>query len=422
MKNYDEFFNDLKSLIAIKSVAGKKKDGAPFGEEPKRALDLFLSIAKKMGFETVNYDGYAGEISFGEGDEIGIIGHLDVVPEGDGWETPPYELTFKDGYLIGRGVMDDKGPMLLCLYALKEVKDCGVKPNKKFRFFVGTNEETGWKDIEYLKEKTLLPEYGFSPDGDFPVVYAEKGMAEVAFSLPKLKNFYGLKGGTVVNAVCGYAEVREKGEPDEKPLKKYGLKYEDGKIKGFGVSAHGSRPEEGKNAILPLFNYMKERGEDLENVIDCVFYDKYGIFKTENEQGKITLSAGLVSETDNGITLTCDLRVPAPFTFKTATDIIDKFGIPYKLKVRHEPQFLGKDDAFLKTLLSSYRKVTGEAAAEPLSQCGSTFARAFKKGCAFGPEFLGAIQTIHSPNERMSKSDLLKTYEIYRTALFDLSK
>ena len=422
MKDYAEFFNDLKSLIAVKSVFGAAITGAPFGAENKQALDLFLSIANKMGFETKYYDGYAGEVIFGEGEEIGIIGHLDVVPEGDGWSTPPFTLTERDGYLIGRGVMDDKGPTLLCLYALKELKDSGVIPKKKFRLIVGTNEETGWKDIDYLKKITVLPEYGFSPDGDFPVVYTEKAMGEIAFSLPKLKNFSYFSGGTVVNAVCGYAEAVENGEPDKALLDKYGLIYENGKIKSFGVSAHGSRPEEGKNAILPILQYMNDRGETLSNVIDCVFNDKYGLFKKENEQGYITLSAGIVKETEDGITLTCDLRVPAPFTFKTATDIIDKFGIPYTLKVRHDTQYLDKKDWFLNSLLSSYRKATGEKNAQPIAQRGCTYARAFNKGCAFGPEIPGTTRTIHSPNERVSKKDLLTIYEIYRSTLFDLSK
>ena len=422
MKNYEAFLNDLKDLIAVKSVLGTPETNAPFGKGPKKALDLFLSIAKRMGFSTKEYDGYAGEVTFGEGMEIGIIGHLDVVPEGDGWNSPPYELTRKDGMLIGRGIMDDKGPSLLCLYALKELKDEGVLPKKKFRFIVGTNEETGWKDIEYLKEHVALPEYGFSPDGDFPVVYSEKGMGEVEFSLPKLKYFTDLKGGTVVNAVCGYAEVKEVKDPDFALLEKYGLSFDNGVIKSYGVSAHGSRPETGKNAILPLFSYMAERGEDLENIIDCVFRDKFGLFKTENEQGFISLSAGLVREDNAGVKLTCDLRVPAPFTFKTATDIIDKFGVPYKLTVRHDTQYLGKEDWFLNVLLDAYRKATGETSAQPIAQRGSTFARAFARGCAFGPEIPGTVRSIHAPNEHIPEEDFLKIYDVYKTTLEELSK
>jgi succinyl-diaminopimelate desuccinylase len=135
MVNSERFYKDLDKLISFKTVAAPKKDGCPFGKQNALALEFFLNVAKDLGFETINYDNYAGEVYFGEGQEIGIIGHLDVVPEGDGWDTDPYKLTEKDGYLFGRGVMDDKLPTLLILYALKELKDSGVKINKKFYFF-----------------------------------------------------------------------------------------------------------------------------------------------------------------------------------------------------------------------------------------------------------------------------------------------
>ena len=164
-----------------------------------------LEHAREMGFETINYDNYAGEVCFGEGQEIGIIGHLDVVPVGEGWQTNPFELVEKDGFLFGRGVLDDKLPMLLVLYALNELKNSGEKTNKRFRLFLGCNEETGWKDLDYLKSKTTMPEYGFSPDGNFPVCYAEKGIYIIKVQIPKLKNFSSLSGGTVINAVCAHA-------------------------------------------------------------------------------------------------------------------------------------------------------------------------------------------------------------------------
>ena len=184
MKNSDGFIKNLGELIAIESVEGEAEQGAPFGKNVKRALTWFLNLAESFGFKTVNYDNYAGEIVYSDGQEIGIIGHLDVVPAGTGWNFPPFTLTEKDGYLIGRGVGDDKGAMLMTLYALKELKDSGAPCYKKFRFFIGCNEETRWQDVAYLKTKTTLPEYGFSPDGNFPVSYAEKGFYYVNINLP----------------------------------------------------------------------------------------------------------------------------------------------------------------------------------------------------------------------------------------------
>ena len=113
MENYNSFINDLKTLISCKSVLGESCDGAPFGSGVKDALVCFLNIAKGMGFTVTNHNGYIGEVTFGNinapiVDEVGIIGHLDVVPTGIGWQTPPFELTLKDGFYYGRGLVDDK--------------------------------------------------------------------------------------------------------------------------------------------------------------------------------------------------------------------------------------------------------------------------------------------------------------------------
>ena len=155
MRDFSQYILDLEKLISYKTVYSKPEKNAPFGTEIANCFNFFLDLAKSFGFETINYDGYAGEIVFGEGKEVGIIGHLDVVPTGLGWETDPFPLTEKNGVYYGRGVSDDKAPLLSCLYALKELKNSGLKINKKFRLFVGCDEETGWRDIDYLKTKTI---------------------------------------------------------------------------------------------------------------------------------------------------------------------------------------------------------------------------------------------------------------------------
>lgn len=424
MRNYQSFVKDLEKLVSFKSVEGAAEQNAPFGKEVKAALRYFLSLAESFGFETVNYDDYAGEIAFGEKGlpEIGVIGHLDVVPAGGNWDTDPFTLTLKDGVYYGRGVQDDKGPMLQCLYALKEVKDSGVKPAVRFRFFVGCNEETGWGDVKYLEKHTEIPEYGFSPDGDFPVSYAEKGVEVFEFDFPNLKNFTSLKGGTAVNAVCAYASVAaNKDGINDALIEKYGLKRTGELIESFGTAAHGSAPELGKNAFLPLFKYMAETGEELGEIIDCLFLDKYGIGKLSNEQGRVTFSPDLIEKKDGKTVLVCDCRVPAPLTLKDVTAITDKFGINYSVSEKHPPLVVEKHGKFVETLLSAYKKVTGENA-EARSMGGSTFARVFRKGCAFGCEFEGVDAHIHDANERISEELLLKSYEIYKTALFDLAK
>ncbi len=442
MLDYKNYVKDLSSLIAFKSTAGKAEKDMPFGAPAAGALNCFLQTARSLGFETVNYDNYAGEVTYGQGKEIGIIGHLDVVPAGDGWSSDPFTLTERGGALFGRGVADDKGPMLLCLYALKELKESGITPSVKFRLFAGCNEETGWKDVEYLSKVTALPELGFSPDGNFPLSYAEKGVCVATFCIPLLKKFRNLKGGTAVNAVCAYAcaEAAD-GGIDPALIEKHGLKLNGNLIESFGKAAHGSAPHLGKNAMLPLFEYFADAGEDVHEVIDCLFKDKYGLTSMKNEQGSITFSPDLLSERrENAVTpaggkaaanslpggegyieITCDCRIPAPFTVKEAGDVMQKFGIPFSYTEKHPPVMVDKEGDFAAALLNAYNGVTGETA-KAESLCGSTFARAFKKGCAFGPEFPGKNCRIHDADENMEVSDLFKAYEIYKTALFTLAK
>ncbi|MBQ3115910.1 MAG: Sapep family Mn(2+)-dependent dipeptidase [Clostridia bacterium] len=421
MHDFDRFLSDLKTLIGYKTTLGEKTDTAPFGEQNRLALSHFLSIAKDMGFATTDYDGYGGEITFGDGEEVGIIGHLDVVPTGIGWENDPFTLTEKNGVLYARGIVDDKTAPLQCLYALKELKDSGKTPKRKIRLFVGCDEESGWRDIDYMKGKTTFPKYGFSPDGNFPLSYAEKGITVVTFSIPLLKNFHSLKGGTVVNAVCDYATATPtKDGIDLALIKKHGLSLEDGVIVSRGKASHGSAPHLGKNAIKPLFDYFLDMGENVAPVIDYLFNDRSGVGLVQNEQGVTTLSPDLLIEDSEGIKLVCDCRIPAPATTLDLKPIFDSFGISYTAIEKHPPVMTEKDGWLVSALLSAYNSVMG-GEAQPISLGGSTFARAFDKGVAFGPEFPDKEYNIHDKNECVSLLDLEKSYEIYKQAIFNLA-
>lgn len=421
MLNLENYIKTLEKLISFKSTASIASDGAPFGLETQKALEFFLQTASDMGFTTINYDNYAGEVVFGEGEEVGIIGHLDVVPAGSNWQTDPFTLTKVDEKFFARGISDDKGPMLSCLFALKELKDSKITPKRKIRLFVGCDEESGWRDVQYLKTKTTLPEYGFSPDGNFPLSYAEKGMYEIEFTLPKLKGFFGLKGGTVVNAVCDHASTFAKqGFINTELIKKHGLSLKNGNvIESLGKSAHGSAPHLGKNALKPLLEYMRDMGEDLDHAIDCLFNDKFEIFSMKNEQGYVTFSPDLICEQNGTPILTCDCRIPAPFTIEDVAKKFEFFNLPINIKERHNPLLVEKDGWFIKTLLSAYNKVMNEKAS-PISMGGSTFARAFKKGCAFGSAFPNYDNKIHDAGEHETQTNLLNAYEIYKTAIFAL--
>ena len=422
MVNFNDFIADLKTLISFKSVADEKTKDYPFGEQIYAALNFFLTRAKQMGFQTINYDNHAGEVRFGQGEEVGIIGHLDVVPTGIGWDSDPFALTEKDDVYYARGILDDKTSPLLCLYILKELKDSGVKMDRTFRLFVGCDEESGWRDVNYLKTKTVMPEYGFSPDGNFPLSYAEKGITEVKFTLKKLNRFKSLNGGRALNVVCDYAcAVADDQAIDKKLLKKYNLSLSKGNlIESFGKAAHGSTPHLGTNAIKPLLQYMSDMGEDVKDALSLFFKD--GVLPGfSNEQGDVTLSPNLLSEENGNYTLTCDCRIPAPLSIEALLAFFSSFNLAFTTSERHPPMMAEKDGWFVSALLSAHDSVM-QTKSKPFSMGGSTFARAFKKGCAFGPAFSSEKGNIHDANEYLSKKDLLLGYDIYKKAIFNLAK
>lgn len=416
---YKDVIKDLEGWVKINSVEGESAQDAPFGKAVKDALVYGLELGKRMGFEVINYDNYVGEIVWGDGEEIGIIGHADIVPAGDGWETDPFTLTLKDGKLFGRGTTDDKGPTLCALYAMKQLKDEGFVPKKKIRFILGCNEETDWGDVAHFNKVSKFPKYGFSPDGDFPVVFAEKGPNELIFryDLGKDTTVKKFVGGTVVNAVCGKCTFVAK--IDEELIKKHGLVLENGEIVSIGKTAHGSMPEKGKNAILPALGYLADVGENVQPLIDYLFDDKLGVQKVRSVAGNVTMSPDLVSLDGTAIVLNVDFRVPAEHTLEEMLGFIDRMGIPYTAIKKRDPLYVPKDDKFVQTLINAYNKATGENK-EPVSQCGGTFASVFEKGCAFGPEFDGRSNNIHEPNEYLPLAELDLMIKIYKQAIKDL--
>ena len=425
----ESFFGSLSKLVSFDSSLSESKENMPFGEGVYNALNYFLSLAKEMGFNTINYNNYAGEVFFGEGQEVGIIGHLDIVPPGYGWKTNPFELTEKNGVFYGRGLCDDKAPILLCLYALKEIKDSGIKFNKKIRLFVGCNEETGWKDLEYLNSKTKMPDFGFSPDGNFPLCHAEKGIYIAEFKLNNLKNFTIIDSGSAINAVCAFASARvnttlfDTISPSqfESLLKKHNLTLNEDIVESVGKSAHGSAPEEGVNAIKFLFDLFSDCGEDVEHIKNCLFYDKFYVNKTTTEQGNVTFSPNLISQKQNVICVKCDCRLPYPLTVSVLEEAFNKFNAPYTIQEKHPTFYAPKDGWLVKNLISAYQEIMGDKNAQPTYSSGSTFARAFKEGCSFGPEMKG-FGGAHIANEYATKEGLETAYKIYKKAIENIIK
>lgn len=198
-----EMIAGIKKIVQIDSVQGSPLADAPFGPGPKLALEQVLAISAKLGFLTKNIDNYMGYASFGPRDDkhyIAVIGHLDVVPVGEGWRYPPFSAHEEDGVIYSRGILDNKGPIIACLYALAALKRMGFKPKREIRIIFGTNEENGFNDLKYYLKKERPPIAGFTPDCKYPVVYAERGRANVKISFEQPGKLYDFMNTFILNS------------------------------------------------------------------------------------------------------------------------------------------------------------------------------------------------------------------------------
>ena len=409
---FEQTLKSISEIVRYDSSQTPPEEGMPFGRATAECLEYFLNLAKSFGFETVNYDNYVGEVIFGEGEDFAVLAHLDVVPAGSGWTHAPFggEIDYAARRIWGRGTMDDKGPAVIALYCMKALKDEGFMPKKKIKLIVGCNEENGWECIKYYNTRARMPETGFSPDADFPVIYSEKGILQVrlSFPVPDGATFTGLRGGERANMVCDYCEVACPYDADK--AEKYGLSFERGLLCARGKSAHGSTPELGVNAIAPVLKYL-----GLDDMHAVLFGDN-ALRAFEDETGKLTFSPDVIEEKDGVIEVVCDIRYPATFDRERVLRELDGFNVDYEILHEQAPLYNDRQCRLIQTLCGVYNEVTGKHM-RPVAIGGGTYARALKCGAAFGPEEEGEESTIHKPDEYITFEKIEKCLKIYKLAL-----
>ncbi len=407
-----EMLPALAGLIEIPSISGEKDGDYPFGRPVYDALRYTLQLCEDLGFRTKQCDNYCGYAEIGQGDKlIGILSHLDVVPAGDGWDSDPFSLTERNGRLYGRGVVDDKGPTIAVLYAMKEILDSGTPLEGRVRILFGCSEETGsTEDIDFYKATEEIPQLGFTPDADFPVIHGEKGLCRVFLRMNATQGgIAAIQGGTAANMIPDSASCQ----------------LIDGTSHAAqGKSAHGSTPEQGENAIAKLClgldcTFAQEFNRVLGNDYNG---RKLGAYLVDEASGEITISPNLISIQGEDIVVTLDIRCPVTFgrdTLQSAlkTGLADgKFQLDFGYWV--DPIYVPKDSPLVLALTSAFGKVTG-LDQTPLTTGGGTYARAMENVVAFGPMFPGRKCTEHQPNEYIEKSDFFQCKEIYKQAILN---
>ena len=440
-ENKENIIRDIGRLVAIDSVMGEEKPGMPFGEGPAQALKLGLEIAGELGLEPHNCEDRMGYAQVGQGaNYLATITHLDVVPS-VGWAEDPFTLRRREGYIIGRGVLDDKGPSVLCLYALKYLKDSGMPLRYPVRALLGINEENHMADLDYYLANYKAPLFCFSPDANFPLCNGEKGIFHgKVVSWLGMNRVKEIRGGVAANVIPDFAEAWVEAESLSSTERVTARQEGDcWHLTARGIGGHASEPEGTINAIGVLVDYILEQNilsgaeEDFFYGLQRLHSDPYGVNLGLDTEDMIftplTIVGGVIGMEDGHVFQTVDCRYP---TTSSGQDIVAQltgnWGELAEIHVLSDdkPFYMELDNPAVQVCVDAYNAVTGEQA-QPYTIGGGTYARHFPNAVSFGPEhperpapdFAGPI---HGVDEAANIDWLMEALKIYILALMELEK
>ncbi len=441
-KQYEqEYIEKTQALLRIPTVLEKYEPNnleAPFGRSIRKALDHMLTTAEIEGFKTKNIFNYAGHIEMGEGKEIlAVLGHLDVVPTGGKWDFDPFGATLKDGKSFARGAMDDKGPTIAAYIAFRMVQDQKIKLNKRVRLILGCDEESGMRCIKTYLEHEEMPDLGFAPDAEFPLIYAEKG--NFSFDIvgnendPLVKSMQAGERYNVVPDECVAVLKKDVKKAFEAYLKDNNYQ---GKVEGdtytiYGKNSHAAWPYAGVNAISLMANFLKQHtGSALVTFFaDYLAFEHYGkklgIDHFDPEMKDLTLNPAIVNCANGTFRIGCNIRYPRGYDFdakiKKAELAAQAMGLTLVAHRKSDPHYVSPNDPLVKTLHEAYVKYTGDDKTPLLTIGGGTYARTLKKAVAFGPNLPGKEDLAHQPNEYLIVEDMLVAAAIYAESIVKLA-
>ena len=450
----DELIGNLQKWLSVPSVLAESAgEGKPFGEETAKMLELALDTARNMGFEAEGFDGYAGHVQMGSGEQtMGILAHLDVVPTGDGWKHDPFGGEIEDGKIFGRGACDDKGPALAALYAMRAVREAGVKLKHGVRLILGCDEETGMLDMRHYAGCCQMPDYGFSPDAEYPVINTEKGGLSITLNglggneeSAKIP-VYSLYAGERVNVVPGVAwaevgtenvsieEMRQALLPLDMKITLSDMGNGRARVEAEGRSAHASMPHAGVNAagmLLIALAHLQAGGNSQAAI--AALAEKIGLegdgkslgIAVDDELcGPLTCNLGLLRYDGLRLTAQLDIRFPLATSHEKvcgqmALALVDT---PLLLKyngggkVHHVPA----EHPVVQGLLRAYHETTGQPA-YAFAIGGGTYSRMMPNTVAFGCNFPGDVDCAHMPDEYVELDKYLLTVKIMARAIEELA-
>ncbi len=432
----DELVNSVVTLCRIPSVKTEALPDAPFGQANAKALATFLELGQSLGFKAVNLGGYCGYLEWGDqGPLIAVLGHLDVVPAIDGWTKDPFSPVVTSDRIIARGTADDKGPVAAALFALKALKDEGFVPAGRIRLIAGLDEESGSECMAYYVQHAELPIAGFTPDANFPVIYAEKGIVHLKLCghfetqtdelMISGKRLIAASAGQRANMVPALCELIWQDENGLVTTEKF-----------TGKAAHASTPWDGDNAILKALlaaaqeqtphpfvtaavNLLgaKDPGESWKGV-------NLGI-ASRDSSGPLTVNPGILRLDKTSAELTLDIRYPATGSFdqllKRLEETTHVKSLEVKVLQHLAPLQYDPETPLVKTLMAVYNQVT-ESLASAIAIGGGTYARTMPNVVAFGPSFPDDPDVCHQVDEYITFDKLLASAAVYKEAIRALAQ
>lgn len=471
LENRQSIIGNICDLITFPSISEETSNPHfPFGKACSDSLKYFLNLSNSLGFKTKNIDGYCGFAEFGAGkDLIGIVGHLDVVPaKEEDWTYSPFVPTIANNCIYGRGAIDDKGPVIASLYAMKAVmeylEENNISINKRVRLIVGLNEEKDWKCIQYYKNYEEIPSIGFSPDGDFPCIYAEKSVISLLLS-EKISNInftpksiFSAKESPIsienidcnknaINVVPEFCSIILKIKDNKNmtniislskqiidkynyEIDLYKIDEHHLKLTSYGKSSHSAHPELGINSISKLLIVLNELFTSY-NISFSLFNDfakfigddylgtNLGL-NIKDESGILTLNTSQLFIKDNKIHIGINLRVPV---HTKPEAIIDKFKEKFKCEIttlKIQPAlYVEKGNKLVQKLCSVFNE-TCNSNFEPIAIGGATYARAFSNFICYGMNFPKDKDMCHQADEFIEINKLLLATNIYAKAIYEL--
>ena len=429
----EQIIRDLTDLVRIPSIAGTPDGEAPFGKECLRVLYAVQALYRREGFSAeLDPSNKYLTAEYGTGERtIGLFGHADVVPVDDDWIlSDPFEPMEKDGFLICRGVLDDKSGVIGSLYVLKAFKELGIPLKSRLFSFVGSNEENGMDDIRNYAKTEMPPDFSFVPDTAFPLFIGNKGILRVTVTsnIPFSADLV-LRGGKYGTTV-GTAEA-----------------YLDGKLISTkkGISKHSALPQGSVNAgalvaqaLIPLSGIPESDKRILRlynEIAEDIYGERIGIAHTDEKFGKLTC-ANMTVATENGrLSFTLNIRhgigADADEILQRLTEFFASRNWSVRVDGRLPAKLTDEKDPCVIAALDAYRRFTGDSSATPHLNAGGTYAMFLPRAVEIGPVMWNGTNPfglpeghgrVHLPDEMIGVDDFLKAMELTALMILEVDK